>query len=359
MKKRSSNQILLIVVVGMLVFGSISLTLFPAARMSERENRILAEMPHLSAAELANGSYTAGLDAYAAERFPFRVALRAARSLLQVGMGRQEVGDVLLCTDGSLCKRISVNERVYQKNLKALQKLQAVYGERMTVAVVPRRIDARAEVLPPLYDANENKAVWSTLWEALPQSVTFPTLTADAHWYRTDHHWTTEGAYRAYCQLGEALDYTPFSESDFSKETVSTSFLGTTDAAAGLPFVAPDSIQLYRYADDTAYIVKKDGKLVPFAGFYDTERLQTRDQYAVFFSGNCGVTEITNGEDRPTLMVIKDSFANALLPFLARHYHIVAIDPRYGEKNISECAKTADRILVLCGMQTLCTATFF
>ena len=358
-RKLVGDKILLWTVCGALLFGSAALTFFPAARMSERENRILAELPTPSAANMADGSYTAGLDTYATERFPFRVPLRAARAALEIGLGRQEVGGVLLCTDGSLCKRITPNGRAYQKNLAALQDMQHAYGDRLTVAVAPRRIDARAAVLPPLYDADENAAVWDTLAGSLPHAVTFPALTADAHWYRTDHHWTTLGAYEAYLQLGGVLGYTPYAETDFRAETVSKNFLGTSDAAAGLPRISPDSIQLYRYEGDGAYTVKKDGKATPFAGVYDMEKLQTRDQYAVFFGGNCGFLEITYSENRPTLLLIKDSFANALLPFLARHYRVIALDPRYCADGIEAYARSADRILCLMGMQTLCTTVIF
>lgn len=358
-KKSTSDKILLCTVVGALLFGGSALTFFPAARISERENRILAEFPVLSASGISDGSYTAALDTYAAERFPFRVPLRAARAMLEIGLLRHETGGVLLCTDGSLCKRITVNERTYQRNLAALQSMESAYGSRLTVAVAPRRIDARAEVLPPLYDTAENAAVWKIFSQSLPCAVTFPALNADAYWYRTDHHWTTAGAYEAYRQLGDTLGYVPYEKTDFSSETVSTSFLGTTDATAGLPFVSPDSICLYRYEGDCDYIVKKDGDPAPFAGFYDTDKLKTRDQYAVFFGGNCGVLEITDGTDRPTLLLVKDSFANAVLPFLARHYHVIAVDPRYHAESIDMLADSADRILCLCGMQTLCTAAFY
>ena len=354
MKKRGTSDKILLGAVGFaILFGGVALSLFPAARISKQENRILAEFPHFNLREMSSSTYTAALDAYATDRFPFRIPLRTARSGLLIATGRQEAGDVLLCTDGSLCKRAQVNERAYQKNLTVLQDLCAAYGDRFTVAIAPRRIDARAELLPSLYDNSENAAPWSLLQHSLPNAVTFSMLTADAHWYRTDHHWTTQGAYQAYRHLGQALGYAPLPEESFTAETVSTTFYGTSHAAAGIPFIAPDTIQLYRYDGDAAYTVKKDGEPASFTGFYDRERLNTHDGYGVFFGGNCGTLEITDQTERPTLLVIKDSFANALLPFLARHFHVIALDPRYEKANLATHAATADRILFLCGMQTL------
>ena len=358
-KRRWADRGLVLITVILLFAGCIALTLFPAARFSAVENRNLAEFPPPSATALASGSYTAALDTYATERFPARRSLRRLRGIFQIIEGKQEVGGVLLCTDGSLCRRMTVNERAYAQNLTVLQDMHATCGEKLTVAIAPRRIDARTEVLPDLYDPSENEGVWQTLQQKLPDAVTFCSLTADAHWYRTDHHWSTEGAYHAYHNLGAVMGFEPYSEDAFAKQTVSTSFLGTSDAAAGLPFIKPDRITLYRYAGDDAFAIKKDGKDAPFTGFYDTERLQARDQYAVFFGGNCGVLEIKSTEKHPSLLLIKDSFANAILPFLSRHYNVTAIDPRYCTDPIAAYASSADQILILCNMQTITESAVF
>ena len=267
-----------------------------------------------------------------------------------------ETGGVILCTDGSLSRQIEVNQGALWQNLTALQKMRSLLGSKMTVAVVPRRIEARAEVLPRLYDTEGLTAPWDSLRSALPDAITFPSLTSDAHWYRTDHHWTTEGAYLAYCQLGAHLGYTPFTREEFSQHAATDSFLGTTDAAASLPFTRADTITLWRYENDTEYTVKKDGKAVPFAGLYDFDKLQTRDGYGVFLGGNCGVLEITGATPRQRLLILRDSFSNAILPFLARHYEIIAVDPRYTRSDLQAMAQDCHAVLCLFGMQTLCTA---
>lgn len=348
-KAKSGNRCLIWIAALFLCVGSLSLSLFPAPCFSECENRFLSEIPAITGNGIADGSYTAALDTYAAERFPFRIPLRQARALLQIALGKQEVGGVILCRDGSLARRIGVNRRIQQQNMTALQGLAA---QGFTIAIAPRRIDARAESLPLDYDPSADLALWTELAEALPSAITFPSLTEDAHWYRTDHHWSTAGAYAVYCQLGKQLGYTPYPESDFERETVSTSFYGTSAGAAGLPFLTPDRIELWHFANENALSVFYDGKA---GALYDRSKLHTRDQYAVFQGGNHALTEITT-EGLPTLLVIKDSFANSLLPFLARHFSIVALDPRYGDPDLSDLRP--NRSLVLCGMQTLCEAAF-
>ena len=343
------NRVLIAFAALFLATGCFSLTIFPASRFSESENRMLVELPAFTVKEFASGNYASSLDVYAAERLPFRIPLRHGRSLLQLALGKHETGGVILCRDGSLARRIEVNNRVWHQNLTALQALEK---QGYTVAIAPRRIDARAEVLPLTYNAEDDRAPWGELKSALPNSLLLNTLTEDAQWYRTDHHWSTAGAYEAYCLLGDALGYTPTPESGFQRKTVSTAFYGTSASAASLPFLPPDCIELWHYDGEEALTVHYDGTI---GVLYDLSKLDTRDGYAVFQGGNHARTEITKG-DRPTLLVIKDSFANSLLPFLAQHFNVLAIDPRYGNADLSTLR--FDRALVLCGMQTLCQTTF-
>ncbi len=357
-KNKHSDKLLLIATVGVLLCGTVGLCAFPAARFSATENRNLAVFPTFSTEALANGTYTAALDDFAAERLPFRGACRRAYASSELMLGRGESHGVIFCRDGSLCRRTEVNERVYERNLASLPRLQKQLGALpLTVAVAPRRIDVRSEVLPALYDTAREQDVW----EALPAGmVTFLDATEDAQWYRTDHHWTQEGAYFAYVRLSRYLGYKPYSASDFTPATVSESFLGTSAAAAGFSHIAPDTVSVWRYHGDESYRVLRDGKPAAFAGLYDTEKLYGSDQYSLFLGGNCSTLQIDLGEEdsRPMLLVIKDSFANSLLPFLARHYRILAIDPRYHTGKLQPLADAADTALVLCGMQTLTSVPF-
>ena len=62
-------------------------------------------------------------------------------------------------------------------------------------------------------------------------------------------------------------------------------------------------------------------------------------------------------DDRPRLLLIKDSYANALIPFLALHFDITVVDPRYTNACWSDFADGGgyDRILIFCGIDTIST----
>ena len=363
MKNAKKRDTVLIFSAGaLLLWGAFSLLLFPAPHLSERENRLLAECPRFSVAGFFDGSFTSNAERYAAERVAGRHLMRNIHAKCELLLGKCETDKVLLCRDGSLAKQAQTNERLYQKNLSAIQGLQKtarrIAALPLTVAIAPRRIEARKDALPHLFMPDESDR--RTLEQYVPDAK-FLTITQDREWYRTDHHWSTAGAYAAYVALGASLGFTPYAEQEFEKETVHTGFRGTSDAAAGLSDTLPDRIELWRYEGDEAFRLKKDGKDAPFQGFYDADKLNTRDGYAVFLGGNDGICEITEGENdtRPTLLLIKDSFANSVIPFLARHYRILAVDPRYTKADLSPFFAKADQALLLMGLQTLAELTVF
>lgn len=359
--KKSRGLALVLCFAVLLTAGGVWLTLFPAARRSPTENRLLADAPTLSLATLCDGSYAAAWDTYATERFPVRGALRRARSLFHLALGEREVGGVILCRDGSLSRRIETDGRAYRQNLSALGRLRERWeaqGVDVTAMILPRRIEARAAVLPQLCE-RPGAEDWQTLAAYCPWAMALTDCTEARYWYRTDHHWTAHGAYFAYCRLAEVWGLIPFS--DFREEVVATDFYGTSDAAAGIPWIQPDAITLYRFAGDEAFTVTRDGKRADFNGLYDLQRLDERDKYAVYLGGNTARLEISQGEgdERPHLVVVRDSFADALLPFLARHFRITAIDPRYHSGSPDSLLEQESRVLVLCGMQSICASVFF
>ena len=356
------NRILLAVLAALLLIGGIGAIFFPAPMFSESENRMLASFPTVSAEGLSSGSYTAAIDTYLAERFPWREPLRHLYAAADLALGKMQSSGVLLREGDTLLAEPSPNATVTRKNLSALKRL---FGEANAlslpfhVAAIPHRTNALLSLCPPFYKTprTEHEALKSTL----PDAHILTHLNEKRDWYRTDHHLTTRGAYRVYVALSGMLGYTPYTERDFQTGTASGSFLGTLDAKAGLTHITPDSITLWRFAGDTEYLVKRDGKNAYFDAFYDHSSLQTRDQYAVFCGGNCGTLEISLGarDTRPTLLVVKDSYANTVLPFLARHFRIIAIDPRYADSHaLLTALQAADLALMLFGMQTITESPF-
>jgi hypothetical protein len=172
--------------------------------------------------------------------------------------------------------------------------------------------------------------------------------------YHTDHHWTPLGAYYAYAALGDELGYTPLPLSEFRAETVSREFYGTIWSKSGIYAASPDEITLYRYDGDTDFkVTDADSGEVYLEGLYDKSKLEVKDKYSLFLGGDYGHVKISDGSEKPTLLVVKDSYFDALAPFLARHFELDVIDLRYtsARDSVAEYAaeQGIDNILILFG----------
>ena len=365
MKKRKINAWLLpFAVAALLFFGGLLLLFHPVPAFSATENRLLAEQPTFSFQSLIGGDYTAAWERYTAERLCGRDALRGLHALVELLLGKRESGGVMLLRDNSLAARPVVNTTLQNRNIAAIDSLYSTCHTRglpFYIGIVPYRAEARAAVLPSGYTPTATKELLTALEGKADSAVAFTAIINNEEWFRTDHHWTAAGAYRAYCTLGALLGYEPYGETDFEKVTVSTSFFGTGARAAGIPHVSPDSITLWRYTSDNGYHLQKEGRCAVFEGFYDLEKCNTGDGYAVFLGGNDGVLTIDTATDaapRETLLLWRDSYAAALLPFLARHYRIIAVDPRYYRGDTAALLARADKVLLLAGAVTLSESPF-
>jgi hypothetical protein len=158
----------------------------------------------------------------------------------------------------------------------------------------------------------------------------------------------------AYAFLGDELGYAPLAREAFDVQTVTRDFRGTSYSAAGLLSFKCDSIELWRYDGDERLRITCEGREMPL---YDFSFLDEKDKYRVFLGGNHGVVEIVGEGERPRLLLIKDSYANALIPFLALHFDITVVDPRYTNACWSDLADGGgyDRILIFCGIDTIST----
>jgi hypothetical protein len=170
--------------------------------------------------------------------------------------------------------------------------------------------------------------------------------------YNTDHHLTTYGAYLVYISLADELGYIPFA--DFTPALASSDFCGTSWSKSGLYLTSPDSLELYRYNGDNEFKVTGD---VNMQGLYDFAKLSEKDKYAVFLGGNYGHIKISDNTNKPKLLIIKDSFANALAPFLARHFELDMVDPRYFRGDVFKIAKECDKVLFLYGAESWLSGT--
>jgi len=148
-------------------------------------------------------------------------------------------------------------------------------------------------------------------------------------YFRTDHHWTALGAYYAYLSFTQAAGFAPIDISNYLEHSI-PDFLGSYGRGTTNRTVRDHPDTLYYYVLDTGTTFSRRLFVIP----EDLSRLS----YRVFMGGDFPILNFTSSNrNGNTLVVVKDSFANALIPWLAPHYgRIIVIDPRQFDGSVTE-----------------------
>ncbi len=154
-------------------------------------------------------------------------------------------------------------------------------------------------------------------------------------YFRTDHHWTALGAYYAYTAFAgcAGFDAVPLEkyETEIIEDYVGSMYDMTSSSTLKKH---PDIITVYKPYVENEYNVWYEGPVK--LKVIDMYHANEKNKYRVFISGDrpLGIvkTEVKNGKK---ILVIKDSYGNAMIPLLLPHYEeIYVVDPRQYDKNI-------------------------
>lgn len=324
----------------------------PQEDFSENENRTLQTFPVFSLKTIFNGEFMKEFDSYTSDQFLFRDSWvnLATRELLAVG--KKDNQKAYFGKDGYLFPVETVDYTQFARNreflLEFLERCKTEYPQvHSTVMMVPTATTILKEKLPCGADVPEEESLIAQVKEPMDGLASFcdPTQELKAHaqediFYRTDHHWTSLGAYYSYRAWAANKGVSPRRLEDYTRKTVTDSFLGTTYSKANLSSIRPESIEIFVPAEENAVSMQVNtGKEIKrFDSLYDESYLQKKDQYSYFLSSNNPLVSIETGvKNGRTLLVLKDSFANSFVPFLTGEYEkILVVDPRYQRTGILE-----------------------
>ena len=347
MKKSLRNYRLFFHRLGLLFFllpviVLVSSIILPDTGFSEKENRILASRPALKLDQIISGVYEKQFETYENDQFPLRdmwITLKATTDRL---MGKVEENGVYLGKNGYLMEAFNApSQTQYDATVNAMTSFAQKHSDLKQYALIaPNSVNILKSNLPAFAPADDQNPWIDKLKDSLTSAgVTFIDIrdtftdhkTEDLY-YHTDHHWTTLGAYYAYLQAAAVMGIDTSSDS-YDKAPVSQTFKGTLSAKSGFRSGETDELDVFLPNGDNTLssVVNYVDEQKKSASFYDTSKLNTRDKYALFFGGNHAQIKIsTPTESNNTLLVLKDSYANSFVPFLAQHYRkIIMIDPRY------------------------------
>ena len=322
--------------------------IIPDREMSEEENRMLASKPKLTFSTLVNGDFMEQYEEYLSDQFAGRdLWHRMKVALDRFGGSRMENG-IYIGKDGQLLQDIQVPVQEHlSENLDAIKEFTETYQDiPVTMILVPDAACILNDRLPWLASVEDQNQMISMVEQSLGDSVTWGDAASALNkhkrekiYYLTDHHWTSLGAFYTFQEAAPALGIEEDVSDKFLSYTVSDSFNGVLASESGAGLGTEENIDIYVPREgDNDVIVNYVNESKRTTSLYDSSKLETKDQYGVFLGGNTSLIDIrTVSTSQKRLLVVKDSFANSFIPFLAPYYReIVVVDPRYYSGTIED-----------------------
>jgi len=383
----------IVLFVAILFIGGILSIALPKKKISEDEKRVLTQMPTFSFDSLFHGKYTQKMENYYADNFPYRDHFVAFSSSMKDDFGYRNNGIMIydlakdkdaskndslldekadsianakdsvtaeaadtMTNDAEIVKNVMIYKgRAIQifggsKNSAAnyaalINKYHKALGSKVKIycLVIPTPIDY---YLPDQYkhvSEGEKKNI-ALIAAGLDTGI----IAVDAYsevaahkneyeYYYTDHHWTGRGAYYAWRGFCKAAGFKPLELAQFQRKCI-PHFLGslydlTRDSRVKANM---DSVEYFKppvYTKTTIYTgsLKSGSKSSLFA-----ETARGGNSYSVFLGGDFPLVKIeTTNPNGRKLLVIKDSYGNALAPYFALNYQEVdVVDYRYFNANL-------------------------
>lgn len=330
---------------------------------SENENRYLAGFPEYNFESYKNEEFMEGFDDWISDRFFGREDWIVMKNTSNKLLGKTENNGVFVNNGMMMQKWDGYDEAVYQKNLDAINGFLERHGEIPTYfMLVPNAQEIYKENVPKFAEIGDQKEFIENFYGSL-KNITgtidvYSDLAANKDsyiYYRTDHHWTSYGAYLAYIAAGKELGYEGINLDKFSVEHASDSFKGTLYSRTLDSSVKLDTMDYYTLTDNEPEVKvsvfdeydSKTGNITfkEYDSMYFREYLDTKDKYSSFLGQNSPIVTVENenAKSDKSLLIIKDSYAHSIVPFLTKEYKkVTMLDLRYIRTDFQTMARLED-----------------
>ena len=334
---------------------------------SELENRKLSQMPILSLKSYIDTSFSSDYEKYINDQFFLRDNWIDLKSRIEYLLGKRENNDIIFGKENYLFKKFTTfNDEMLENNLNSIITFTNNYNKEVDFFIIPNSYAIYDELTPrylPLVDqlslinsinsylsskSNDHINTINVAEELLKNKD-------DYIYYKTDHHWTSYGAYLAYLKYMDYLGLEIVDINNLEKITINN-FLGTYYNRSKYFKADSDFITYYNILD---LYIKIDGK--EQLSLMDLDKFKGSDKYSAFLWGNNGLTKVINeniSEERKgsSILIFKDSYANSFIQFLSYNYEIIdIIDLRYFKESIRNFMKDKDynEILIMYSFNNL------
>ena len=341
----------------LLAVSTLAGLLLPDRYYSEREKRTLMQKPKFTVANFISGEFSDELEKYLTDQVPLRDGWVTMKTYMELAIGKRESVGVYICKDKYLMDKFtSYSKKQLVANAAALVDLQeklAAEGISMNTILVPMAAQVLTDKLPAYAPVADYAAILQVLTDAgVDTTDVLSALAAHSSeniYYRTDHHWTSLGAYYAYCAwrgIEPNVD-------EWTQEVLCDDFYGTTWNKVPLPTVPAEEITAW-YKHINRSVSYNNGQYETDS-IYERKYLSGSDQYAVFLNSNQAQTVIEGSGKSGKLLLIKDSYGNTFSQFPVEDYaEVHVLDLRFFKGDVTEYAKEngITDTLVLYGTQS-------
>ena len=308
--------------------------LLPKKDYSEAEKRYLAEAPKANWSDVASGDWGNDAETYMADHIPGRDFFVGLNACFDLWTGRQAGKDIWLKNDRLVEAPVKWDEAAIIKNMNAINAFRETVGQQVDLMIVPSA--GWAMGLAEYRDDAIIDSIYASAGSLRTVDVRPVFSGKPSLYFRTDHHWNSEGAHAAYeaymTEVGRA-----FKGADtFTKNNFGT-FKGSTYSRSALWLTPGEELELWQ--SETPLTVTNAETEGEHAGVFYWERLEEADKYTVYLDGNHSLVRIQNPNAEGKLLVIRDSYSNSLGCFLAESYaEVVLVDLRYFRQPVSALA---------------------
>jgi len=282
-------------------------------------------------------------DDWFADRFFAREEWIVLKNELEMLQGKSEINDVFVTEE----RLVQVWRGYDEERVTAVLTAMDGFAERnphaaVSFMLIPSAQELYIDTLPPNSGAGNQEMFIRHCYNSLEYITGVDVLTPlfenrDSYiFYRTDHHWTSYGAYWGYYAAAARLEFAPLEPGWFNIEHASSNFLGTLYSKTLNRRIAPDIISFYTPSriqpPELTLTVNTGLEITEHDTLYFREYLDVKDKYAVFLGMNSPIMDIVTDLENndKSLLIFKDSYAHAMIPFLVNHYkRITVVDMRY------------------------------
>lgn len=345
---------------------AVMIAVLPKQTVSENEKRTLAQFPKFSVERIMAGRWESDFETYISDHFPARNTFASLDAYHMLLTGRNGSNGVYKGKDGYLINTpVKYDYDTLYKNISAVNEFAKKTGIKTKLIAVPSTGYIMSDKLPDVHMEYKDEEIRYAIEQITSPYVEMIDIASELMdnkdtaqlYYKTDHHWTSEGAYIAYKKWAKSEGLTAQNADEYMIEKTD-GFYGTTYTKSALWNEKSDIIEIWEYPINVTVTIDDENE---YNSMFFREHLEKMDKYPVFLDGNHGFERITNHDnpDGKKMLVIKDSYAHCFVPFMMENAaQTDMVDLRYYLDSVSELTaeNEYDEILVIYSLSNLCEA---